>query len=121
MLVALVGFLFLGKVAVPPNKIHVGMIAALILGMAYCVIFMPQLFDIDAITMKAAMLLVVFLIATEGLFRYIHKGIGVAATFSERHQTRREEKRAAKIKKRRARGRRKFQSTEESLLYKLNC
>lgn len=103
MLVALVGFLFLGKVAVPPNKLHIGMIALLIAGMAYCVIFMPQLFDIDAITLKAAMLLVVFLIATEGLFRYVHKGVGLAAAFSEHRQTRKEEKRAAKVKKRRAR------------------
>ncbi len=103
MLVALVGFLFLGKVATPMNKLHAGMIAVLIGGMAYCVVFMPELFDIDAITMKAAMLLVVFLIATEGLFRYVHKGVGLAATFSEKHQTRKEEKRAAKVKKRRAR------------------
>ena len=103
MLVALVGFLFLGKVAVPANKLHVGMILALITGMAYCVIFMPQLFEIDAITMRAAMLLVVFLIATEGLFRYVHKGVEIAATFSEHRQIRKEEKRAAKVKKRRAR------------------
>ncbi len=103
MLVALVGFLFLGKVAVPANKLHVGMIFALIAGMAYCVIFMPQLFDIEAITMKAAMLLAVFLIATEGLFRYVHAGVGVAAAFSEHRQTKREEKRASKLKKRRAR------------------
>lgn len=103
MLVALVGFLFLGKVAVPRNRLHVGMIAILILGMAYCVIFMPQLFDIDAITMKAAMLLVVFLIATEGLFRYVHRFVEVSTNVSEQRQTRKAEKRAAKIRQRKRR------------------
>ncbi len=103
MLVALVGFLFLGKVAIPANRLHVGMIVALILGMAYCVVFMPQLFDVGAITMKAAMLLIVFLIATEGLFRYVHKGIGIAATISEHRHNKREEKRADRLKRRRAR------------------
>ena len=38
MLVALVGFLFLGKVASPQNKLHVIMIAALIAGMTGCII-----------------------------------------------------------------------------------
>ena len=92
MLVALVGFLFLGKVAVPMNKLHGIMIGLLIAGMAACVIFMPRLFGIEAITMEAAMLLVVFLIATEGLFRYVHKIIGHIVYAGDIRRDRQEEK-----------------------------
>ena len=119
MLVALVGFLFLGKVAVPPNKLHIGMMVALILGMAYCVIFMPQLFDIDAITMKAAMLLVVFLIATEGLFRYVHKGIGIMANISEQRQNKKEAKREAKVRRRKKRAAVRAQGDAEEFAERL--
>ena len=102
VLVALVGFLFLGKVCKPFNKWHIAMIAALVLGMAYCVFFMPELFGINAMTTKAAMLLAVFLIATEGLFRYVHKLVGGAARINTMNKDRQEKKRVAK-KKRRAR------------------
>lgn len=89
MLVALVGFLFLSKVALPQNRIHIIMISALILGMALCVFFMPHIFGINSITLKAGMLLAVFLIATEGLFRYIHKLAGLGNKAGERRQARR--------------------------------
>lgn len=103
MLVALVGFLFLGKVAIPRNKLHVGMISVLVIGMMYCVFFMPELFDVDAVTVKSLMLLVVFLIATEGLFRYIHKLVGIVAHLRDRRRTVKETKRQEKIRKRRER------------------
>lgn len=72
MLVALVGFMILSKVAIPHNKLHIGLIAVMVIGMGYNVFFKPALFGINSITMEAAMLLVVFLMATEALFRYIH-------------------------------------------------
>ena len=93
MLVALVGFLFLTKVAAPLNKFHKAMIAALIVGMALCIIFIPHLFGITGITTKALMLLVVFLIATEAVFRYIHKVAGAGSYVHGRHLAKKEEKR----------------------------
>ena len=48
------------------------------------------------------MLLAVFLIATEGLFRYVHKLVGGAARINTMNKDRQEKKRVAK-KKRRAR------------------
>ncbi|MBQ6662750.1 MAG: HAD-IC family P-type ATPase [Firmicutes bacterium] len=116
MLVALVGFLFLTKVAVPANKLHVGMMIALVCGMALCVIFMPGLFGIENITMRAAMLLIVFLIATEGLFRYVHKFVGVIARTIEFAS---EKKTAKKIRRReeiraRSRARRKERESAEA-------
>ena len=73
ILVALVGFMILGKVAKPLNALHIGLIAAMLLGMAYCLFFQRSFFGINEISTQAMMLLIVFLIATEGLFRYIYK------------------------------------------------
>lgn len=73
MLVALVGFMILQKVAQPVNKLHVILISVMLAGMAYCILFQPAFFGINSISTQAMMLLVVFLIATESLFRYIYK------------------------------------------------
>lgn len=101
MLVALVGFMILGKIAVPANKLHVGLIIAMVVGMAYCIFFMPQLFGINSISMQAAMLLAVFLIATEALFRYIHKGIALFARIFGRDEQRRERRRGQRLQQKR--------------------
>lgn len=73
ILVALVGFMILGKIAKPTNKLHIALIAVMVAGMAYCIIFQSELFGINNISGQTAMLLIVFLIATESLFRYIYK------------------------------------------------
>lgn len=77
MLVALVGFMILGKVAKPVNGLHITLIGIMLCGMAYCIFFQPEFFGINSISTQAMMLLVVFLIATEGLFRYIYKITGL--------------------------------------------
>ena len=77
MLVALVGFMILGKVAKPTNGLHIALITVCVAGMGYCVFFMPEMFGINSISTQAAMLLVVFLIATEAVFRYVYKFIGL--------------------------------------------
>lgn len=73
VLVGLVGFMILAKVAKPANKLHVGLITSMVLGMAYCIFFVKDLFGIDSLSGQSAMLLVVFLMATEAMFRYIYK------------------------------------------------
>ena len=88
MLVALVGFMILGKVATPANKFHIALIAVMLAGMTYCIFFQKDFFGITSISTQAMMLLVVFLIATEGLFRYIYK----FTTFVGNHTRRRKEK-----------------------------
>lgn len=93
MLVALVGFMILGKVAKPTNKFHVGLVAVMILGMGYCVFFKPEMFGINSISTQAAMLLVVFLIATEGLFRYVYKFTGLFARLGKSERRERKAKR----------------------------
>ena len=77
MLVALVGFMILAKVVKPANGFHVGLIAVCVAGMGYCIFFMPEMFGINSISTQAAMLLAVFLIATEAVFRYVYKLVGL--------------------------------------------
>ena len=89
MLVALVGFMILAKVLSPASKLHVALIAAMVIGMGYCVLFMPEMFGISSISMQAAMLLVVFLIATEAVFRYIYKFVGLFANIGGKKRRRR--------------------------------
>lgn len=96
MLVALVGFMILGKVAKPTNRFHVALIAVMIIGMGYCVFFKPEMFGINNISTQAAMLLVVFLIATEGLFRYVYRFIGLFACLGRAGRKERREKRRRK-------------------------
>ena len=72
-LVALVEFLILIRVAQPPNKLHVGLVCAMLAGFAYAVLFHADLFGISSLSWEAVMLLIVFLIATEAIFRYFYK------------------------------------------------
>ena len=97
------------------NKFHGIMIGILIAGMLLCTVYMPELFGIDGITLKAAMLLGVFLIATEGLFRYIHKFFGGLGTISGGVRRRKEEKKRRIREERKARviARRRQQEMEE--------
>ena len=96
MLVALVGFMILAKVAQPANTWHTILIVCMIAGMSACVIFIPQMFGITAISKQAAMLLVVFLIATESVFRYIHKGLSVFDRFGSKRSSRSKRQNAKK-------------------------
>lgn len=89
MLVALVGFMILSKVLKPTNRIHTALIAAMIVGMGYCIVFMPEMFGISSISMQAAMLLVVFLIATEAVFRYIYKFLEVIGRIGKKGRKKR--------------------------------
>ncbi len=92
VLVGLVGFMILAKVAQPPNKLHVGLIAVMLLGMGYCLFFVKDFFGIEPISTQAAMLLVVFLIATEGLFRYIYKFTNLCGRILRRTPKRKKKK-----------------------------
>lgn len=75
LIVALVGFMILIKVAKPVNMFHSLLVFIMGIGMGYCIIFHPNIFGIDPLTGEAVMLLTVFMIATEAVFRYIHLSI----------------------------------------------
>ena len=73
ILLAMVGFLILYKIMQPLNLLRgsvlIGVIAAFIL----CVVFMNDLFEIHGVSVKTALLLGIFIIATESVFRYLTK------------------------------------------------
>ena len=72
-LVALVEFLILARVAQPMNRLHLGMMIVMVAGFFYAIIFHNELFGIAPMNWQCALLLIVFLIATEALFRYFYK------------------------------------------------
>ena len=81
--------------------------------MLLCIWFMPELFSIEKVTLKAAMLLGVFLIATEGLFRYIYNLCSGLGTLSGNLERRKEEKKQKRREERREKVRAKRQALEE--------
>lgn len=72
-LVALVEFMILARVAKPMTKMHLAMLAALIAGFFYAIIFHNELFGISDMTWQTMLLLIVFLIATQAVFRYFYR------------------------------------------------
>ena len=72
ILVAIVGFMVLYRVAKPLNIGHSLMLVGLILGWLFCMIFVGKLFAITSISKQCAMLMIIFAIITEPVLRYIH-------------------------------------------------
>lgn len=71
-LVALVEFMILARVAQPMNKLHLGMMIVMITGFFYMIIFHNAIFGISKMDWQCALLLVVFMLATEAVFRYFY-------------------------------------------------
>ncbi|MGN0321536.1 MAG: HAD-IC family P-type ATPase [Oliverpabstia sp.] len=71
LLLAIVGLMVLFKISSPMNKfrwfIWIGMIAGLI----FCCIFLNDLFALSKISFRSGMVLVIFAIATEAIYRYL--------------------------------------------------
>lgn len=72
-LVALVEFMILARVAMPMTKTHLIMMIVMVTGFFYAIIFHNTLFGISAMTWQTVLLLIVFLIATQAVFRYFYK------------------------------------------------
>lgn len=101
-LVALVEFLILARVAQPMNKLHIGMMIGMVGGFFYAILFHNDLFGIDPMNVQCALLLVVFLLATEAVFRYFYK----FTTFCGRYIGLDARERRAALKKAQRRGKR---------------
>lgn len=71
MLLAVVGFMILGKISVPFNRMKWGILALNILGLLFSGIFLGRLFAMSAMSEICILLLVVFAFAAESLFRYL--------------------------------------------------
>lgn len=72
-LVALVEFMILARVAKPMTRMHLAMLIGLIIGFFYAIIFHNELFGISDMTWQTMLLLIVFLIATQAVFRYFYR------------------------------------------------
>ena len=71
IIVAIVGFMILYKIASPMTKWHWIMLIGVITGWLFCVIEISHLFAITSISKQCAMLLFVFAMLTEPLLRYL--------------------------------------------------
>lgn len=73
VLVGIVGFMILYQIAKPLKKWHIIMICALIAGWLFCMLKISHFFEITGISRQCAMLMIVFAIITEPVFRYLNK------------------------------------------------
>ena len=71
ILIAVVGFMILYHIAKPMTTPHAILIAAMVIGWLFCMLFFSELFAITTITGKCAMLMIVFAVITEPVFRYL--------------------------------------------------
>ena len=71
ILIAVVGFMILYHIAKPMTTPHAILIAAMVIGWLFCMLFFSELFAITAVTGKSAMLMIVFVVFTEPVFRYL--------------------------------------------------
>lgn len=71
MLLAVVGFMILGKISAPFNRVKWGILALSVFGLLFSGIFLDQLFAMSAMSEICILLMVVFAFAAESLFRYL--------------------------------------------------
>lgn len=71
MLLAVVGFMILIKISAPFNRMKYGILAVSVLGLAFCGIFLQQLFAIKQMSQACVLLLIAFSLSAESLFRYL--------------------------------------------------
>ena len=71
VIVAIVGFMILYRIASPMTKAHWIMLTGVITGWLFCVVEISHLFAINSISKQCAMLLIVFAMLTEPLLRYL--------------------------------------------------
>lgn len=71
LLMAVVGFMILYRISVPMNKYRWIIFLNMIAGLVFCRYFMSELFAMSDISVRCTMLLGVFTIASEPIFRYL--------------------------------------------------
>ena len=71
MLLAVVGFMILYRISIPMNKWRWIIFFSMMFGLIFCSFYMSELFAITDISLKCGLLLVVFAIASEPIFRYL--------------------------------------------------
>ena len=75
ILVAIVGFMILYRIAKPMNVGHIIMMIGVIAGWLFCMLFVSKFFAITSISKQCAMLMIVFAIITEPALRYLSAAV----------------------------------------------
>lgn len=88
IVLAIVGLMILYRIASPMTKRHWILWFAMASGLVYCMVFVSSIFAITGISKKSVMLLVIFAIITEPVFRYLSIGIKKLSNFYTEHKTR---------------------------------
>lgn len=86
MLLCVVGFMILIKISQPFNKMKYGILFINIAGLAFCGIFLRQLFQITAMSAICVLLMIVFGFASESLYRYLSVLTEKIADFAEEYR-----------------------------------
>jgi cation-transporting ATPase E len=71
VLIAIVGFMILYRIAKPMTKPHIALMILMITGLLFCFFYVSDFFAITFISKKTAMLMVVFALITEPCLRYL--------------------------------------------------
>lgn len=75
ILVAIVGFMILYRIAKPMNVGHIIMMIGVIAGWLFCMLFVSKFFAITSISKQCAMLMIVFAFITEPALRYLSAAV----------------------------------------------
>lgn len=86
IVLAIVGLMILYRIASPMTKRHWILWFAMASGLVYCMVFVSSIFAITGISKKSVMLLVIFAIITEPVFRYLSIGIKKLSNFYMEHK-----------------------------------
>jgi cation-transporting ATPase E len=70
IIVAIVGFMILYRIAKPMNAWHIALIGCMIVGWLFSLFYLSAFFGITGISKQCAMLMVVFAVNTEPVLRY---------------------------------------------------
>ena len=92
LLLAMVGFLILYKISQPLNKVRAAVLISMIVAFIVCGIYMNDIFDIQAISSRTAMLLCIFTIAAESVLRHITKLFEFFSRMAEKIRNRKNKK-----------------------------
>ncbi len=90
LVLAFVGFLILYNISRPMNNWRCIVIVAMIIGLGFCSLFMRNLFQIHNISLRCTLLLVLFVIASEPVFRYLSLIVSNLRAFYHKHKIRKD-------------------------------
>ncbi len=90
IILAIVGLMILYQIASPMTRVHWILWFAMAAGLVYCMIFVSSIFAITGISKKSMMLLALFAIITEPMFRYLSAGVKrLSVLYTQRKQKQR--------------------------------